>query len=193
MTVRKPNGRPINSQATPALMQAARRLVSEHGYQAVSMQMIADLAGVGRQTVYRRWPSKAGLVFDAYLERAQELGEIPDGPVIGMLTRFLTQIFEGLEQDGLAVSSLIAAAQDDLEFRESFNERFVKPRDNIMEEILRRAVTRGELRDSVDLALVVEMVHGTFWYRLLLGKPLDRAYAARLAELVLGPLMASPQ
>jgi AcrR family transcriptional regulator len=186
MTAKNPNGRPVNPEATPALMQAARKLVSEHGYQAVSMQMIADAAGVGRQTVYRRWPSKAGLIFDAYLEHAQKLGEIADGPVACMLTRFLTQLFEGLEEDGLAVRSLIAAAQEDAGFRATFNERFIKPRDSIMEAILQRGVQRGELPQTADLALVVEMIHGAFWYRLLLGKPLDKDYAARLTNLMLG-------
>jgi AcrR family transcriptional regulator len=191
MSVKNPNGRPVNPQATPALMQAARKLVSEHGYQAVSMQMIADAAGVGRQTVYRRWPSKAGLIFDAYLEHAQKLGEIADGPVACMLTRFLTQLFEGLEEDGLAVRSFIAAAQEDADFRESFNERFIRPRDGIMEAILQRGVQRGELPQTADLALLVEMIHGAFWYRLLLGKSLSHDYAVRLADISLGPLLVS--
>jgi AcrR family transcriptional regulator len=182
-------GRPRDSSVTPALMQAARELVAKLGYRDVTIQMIAKQAGVGRQTLYRRWPSKADLVLDAFLERASAIGVVPDGPVATMLEAFLRQLFVGLQEDGLAIRSLIASAQDDDAFRETFHARFVKPRDQIIIDILQRAIARGELPGAADPDMMVEMIHGAFWYRLLLGQPLDAAYAGKLTTGVLLPFV----
>jgi len=179
-------GRPMNSEAGPALLQAARELVAEYGYEKVSMQMIADHAGVGRQTAYRRWPSKAELVLEAFVAKADRLSAVEQGPVVEMLERFLQQIFHGLEKDGLAVRSLIASAQGDPAFRETFYERFIKPRDQVLARILKQGVDQGELPASMDLDRMVEMIHGAFWYRLLLGRDLDERYAKQLAAMALG-------
>lgn len=178
-------GRPRDTGAAPALLRAARDLVARHGYRDVTIQMIAEAAGVGRQTLYRRWPSKADLVLEAYLARADMVSQIADGPVAQMLEAFLRQIFEGLEEDGPAIRSLIAAAQDDEAFRATFHERFVAPRDRVVVAVLQRGIAQGALAADADLALLAEMVHGVFWYRLLVGKPLDAAFARQVTAMVL--------
>lgn len=182
------SGRPSNTQAAPALMKAALELVAEHGYERVTMQMIAERAGVGRQTAYRRWPTKADLVLDALMDTADVLSVVRDGPVVQMLERFLQQIFAGLERDGPALSSLIASAQTDSHFRASFYSRFVSPRDEVIAQIVKRGIERGELPPATHVGLIVEMIHGSFWYRLLLGRELNRKYAKELASAALGPL-----
>lgn len=182
------SGRPVNSQAAPALMKAALELVAEYGYEKVTMQMIADRAGVGRQTAYRRWPTKADLVLDAMLDATELHRVASDGPVTEMLERFLQQTFMGLEIDGPAFRSLIASAQIDSQFRENFYARFAVPRDAVIAQIIQQGIDRGELVCDTNLAQVVEMVHGAFWYRLLLGRELDEGYARTLAQAALGPL-----
>ncbi|WP_114238559.1 TetR/AcrR family transcriptional regulator [Dyella sp. C9] len=177
-----PGGRPVNEQAGAALLEAARALVAEHGYDKVSMQMIADHAGVGRQTAYRRWPSKADLVLNAFLNYSRQMNVIEPGPVVPMVERFLSQIFADINAvHGRAIRSLIAAAQDDAEFKESFDKQFVKPRDLILLRILRHGVEQGEIPESANLNLVIDAIHGAFWYRLLLGRRLTTRYARELA------------
>jgi AcrR family transcriptional regulator len=177
-----PGGRPVNEQAGAALLEAARALVAEHGYDKVSMQMIADSAGVGRQTAYRRWPSKADLVLNAFLSYSRVMNVMQEGPVVSMLERFLAQIFADINAvHGRAIRSLIAAAQDDAEFKESFDKHFVKPRDQILLRILRHGVAQGEIAETANLDLVIDAVHGAFWYRLLLGRRLTSRYASELA------------
>lgn len=180
-----PGGRPKDEAAAPALLAAARTLVGKHGYANVSVQMIATEAGVGRQTLYRRWPSKADLVLDAYLERAGQVAPVTDGPVMELLEMFLKQLFAGLRHDGPAISSLIATAQEDPDFRQTFYRNFIRPRDQVIIDILQRAVERGELNTTFKPALAAEMIHGAFWYRLLLGLELDDQYAIEIASAVL--------
>lgn len=185
MTTASLGGRPLDASASPRLMQAARDLVSRHGYAAVTIAMIADAAGVGRQTVYRRWRSKADLVLDAYLTQAEEVGSIAEGPVTIMLEALLNQQFARFEEDRPALRNLIASAQSDDVFRERLDERFARPIDLAVVAILTRAVDRGELAADTDAEVMAEIIHGAVWYRLLLSRPLDAAFVRRLIAAIM--------
>lgn len=180
MTKIRTGGRPVDTSAAPKLMQAARDLFRAHGYEAVSIAMIADAAGVGRQTVYRRWRSKADLALDAYLERAETTFAVPDGPIAAMLETMLMQNLATFEEDRTALRSLIASAQSDDVFRATFSERLSTPVDHAITRILEQAITRGELAPGLDAAMLSETIHGAIWYRLLLGRPLDADFIRRL-------------
>lgn len=171
----------------PKVTQAARELVDVHGYAEVSMAMIADTADVGRQTVYRRWRSKADLILDAFIERGLLVeGTVAEGPVSEMLATLLSQIFSDLEKGRRGFSSLIAAAQSDEAFKVNFNERLSIPSDEMVVAILRKGVDRGELPSETDLDMKAELIHGAIWYRYLLGRPLDGTLATKIVAEVIG-------
>ncbi|MFM2089402.1 MAG: hypothetical protein RLZZ237_4271 [Pseudomonadota bacterium] len=178
-------GRPRDDAAGPALLSAARRLVSERGYQGVSIQDLLDEAGVGRQTLYRRWPSKAELVLAAFLDSAGRIPDISEGPVFEILPLFLTHLFANLNEDGPALRSLMASAQEDAKFLASFRELFLQPRARIVKSFLEQAVERQELSNNFDIDTASDMIHGAFWYRMLLDRPLDAAFARKLSAAVL--------
>jgi len=181
-------GRPRDDAATAALLRAARSLVSRHGYAAVSIQMIAAEAKVGRQTLYRRWPGKADLVLEAFLASVAAVDDPGSSPVDEALASYLRNLFENLEQDGPAIRSLIASAQDDPDFLDSFRRTFVLPRAAIAAGILQRAAGRGELAEDADVETALASLHGAFWYRLLLGEPLTPDFAMRLSASILRSL-----
>jgi AcrR family transcriptional regulator len=178
-------GRPRDPAATDALLEVARKLVIRHGYGNVSIQMIAAAASVGRQTLYRRWPGKADLILEAFFASATAVDDPGDGPVAKVLTRFLSNLFNNLKRDGPAIRSLIASAQNDPHFLQSFKQKFVHPRAEVVADILRRAVEAGELKRSADIEIAVTALHGAFWYRLLLGEPLTPDFAGRLASSII--------
>ncbi len=178
-------GRPRDDAVGPALLSAARRLVSERGYKNVSIQNLLDEAGVGRQTLYRRWPSKAELVLDAFLDSAGRIPAITAGPVFEVLSLFLSHLFVNLNEDGPALRSLMASAQEDAKFLASFRERFLQPRARIVKSFFERAIERQELDKNFDIDTASDMIHGAFWYRMLLGRTLDAAFAKKLAAAVL--------
>ncbi|NKF21083.1 TetR/AcrR family transcriptional regulator [Solimonas marina] len=175
------------------MLDAARSLVIEHGYEAVSTQMIADTAGVARQTLYRRWPGKAELVLDAFLQSVMQDEAVGDQPFEEELRRFLQHLFRNLRRDGGAIRSLIASAQRDAAFLETFRTRFALRRAEIVKAILRRAVASGELPAEADIETATTMFHGAFWYRLLLGQPLDDVFIERLLRLLCAGLRAEPE
>ena len=181
-------GRPRDDMATEALLRVARDLVTRHGYRAVSIQMIAAEAGVGRQTLYRRWPGKADLVLDAFLASAAAVEDPGLGSVGEALTRYLQDLFKNLERDGPAIRSLVASAQEDPQFLDSFRQKFVWPRAAVAAGILQRAAKAGELAEDADLEAALTALHGAFWYRLLLGEPLTPEFAARLSASIVRSL-----
>jgi AcrR family transcriptional regulator len=192
-SVRGP-GRPRSEAAGQAILAAARDLVVEHGYEAVTTQQIAKAAGTGKQTIYRRWPSKAQLVLAAFLEHAKST---VDRPATGSLTSaaeitsFLRRMFRALEVTGGAVRSLMAYAQRDPAFRKSLHEQFITPRRRAFREILERGVARGDISPAADLDAAVIAAYGAMWYRLLLDEPLNANFAERLTKVLMSGLSDS--
>ena len=174
---RRGPGRPRSDQAGPALLAAARELVTRHGYEAVSIGDIARAAGTGRQTIYRRWPGKAELVLDAFTEHAVSLVDTgsptADGPtgaagVAGtdgpeVVREFLERTFAALAETGPALRSLMAQAQHDPAFCAEFRERFIGPRREALRGVLARAQERGLVRAGVDLDAAVAALYGGLW------------------------------
>ncbi|ALM82557.1 TetR/AcrR family transcriptional regulator [Bordetella sp. N] len=177
-------GRPRKEDTTPNVLDVVRKLVRERGYEAVSVNLVASEAGVAKQTLYRRWPGKAEIVLDAFLESASKADGLVYTGLEATLTKYLRGLFRHLEADGPAIRNLIASAQADADFLERFTNRFVEPRAGHLRAILHSALEAGDLPPHSDLNVLTDMVHGAFWYRLLTGKALDSAYAAALAKQV---------
>ena len=114
---RRPHtGRRRNDAAREAILDAAFRLVSAPNPEALTIDAIAAEAGVGRQTIYRWWPSKGAVVADALARHARVV--VPDrhtGSFTGDLAAFLIDSFAGLENEGYAarLRQIVAEAQHD--------------------------------------------------------------------------------
>lgn len=188
---RRALGRPRNEEVGPAILAVTRRLVMEHGYDAVTTRMIADAAGSGKQTIYRRWPSKAELVLDAFLAHAKAQVDRPmrrPAPVREQISDFLQRTFAALSETGPAIRGLMATAQQDSEFRVAFRTRFIEPRRAAFKTLLSAAIDDGLLPSGADIEIATIALYGTVWYRILLDEPMDDAYPQRLADLIVGGL-----
>ena len=150
------------------------------------MEGIAARAGVGKQTIYRWWPAKADVVFDTLLDLAQERIAVPDeGSLAADLSAFLTATFRRRSQRPILVG-LMAQALLDPVFATAFRDRFLFSRRAALRGILERAVARGEIGEDLDVELLVDVVYGVLWYRLLLDHaPLDDEAGRQLTALVL--------
>lgn len=184
-------GRPRSEQAQTAILQAARELLQEKGGAALTIEAIAQHAGVGKPTIYRWWPSLADLVLEALLEQAN--AEIPV-PALGSLSKDLKAFLHHSIQSitagaGVHLRYLMAQAQQSEAFRERFREGFVSRRRAVLSSLFEQAAKRGEIKSGPDVPLLVDMVFGAMWYRLLVSHaPLDDAFADGLAGLVAGTI-----
>src|SRR4051794_33051020 len=178
-------GRPRSVEARDAILAAALAELRERGYAAITIEGIAARAGVGKQTIYRWWPSKADVVLEAARVAASARIGVPDRGSLGAdLRAFLSATFRQRDQQPVVVG-LMAQALLDAEFAGKFREQFLFGRRAALRSVFERARGRGELPDAVDVELLLDVVFGVLWYRLLIGHaPLTPRAARELAGLV---------
>ncbi|GHE53166.1 TetR/AcrR family transcriptional regulator [Streptomyces vinaceus] len=181
-----------------AILDAALSLVSEVGYNKLTIEAIAARAGVGKQTIYRWWPSKAAVLLDASLALADDAKEEVEGdwtgiPDTGDLAADLKLVLRATvdqfndEKYEAPMRALTAAGATDPELSARFTEQLLRPQLALYEERLRAAREAGGLAADVDLGLTVEMLVGPLTYRWLMGTaPLTHAFADELVDRVLG-------
>ncbi|MCP2340007.1 TetR/AcrR family transcriptional regulator [Actinomadura rupiterrae] len=185
MTGQRGPGRPRSEAARRAILDAAIGELQERGYGALTMQGIAARAGVGKQTVYRWWPSRADVVLEAVIEWADEAVALPDtGSLEDDLDAFLAATFRQRGQRPLLLG-LMAEALLDPAFATQFRDRFLFARRAAFRSILDRAAARGEVAPDADPELLMDVVYGVLWYRLMLDHaPIDDELGRRLSRLV---------
>jgi AcrR family transcriptional regulator len=195
---RVPRGRRRSDRSHQAIITATQELLVERGYRALTIEGVAARAGVGKQTIYRWWPSRAALVLEAYLVASDRVQlPAPDSgstaedvrALIGWIAAVLAE-----PTGGRVVAGLVGDMQHDPELAEGFRHDVVPPRRQAMLAALERGRERGEVRADADLELAVDTLHGAVFYRLLLsGEPLDAAFAERLSDQVLDGLAPPPR
>ncbi|MGA9316022.1 MAG: TetR/AcrR family transcriptional regulator [Solirubrobacteraceae bacterium] len=181
-------GRPRSEPVRQAVLAAAVHLIGEDGYGRLTMEGIAREAGVSKQTLYRWWPTKAAIVLEALNEGAAKIAPSVDtGLFSADLRVFLRRSVAGTGgRNRRLLAALMAAAQLDDAFAESFRAGFLARRRQALRELLERGRDRGELGASADLDFLVELVFATLWYRILAhNKPLNRHFADQLADTLL--------
>jgi AcrR family transcriptional regulator len=185
-----PRGRRRSDRSHQAIITATQELLVERGYRALTIEGVAARAGVGKQTIYRWWPSRAALVLESYLAGSDRVQLPPPDSgstredvraLIGWLAAVLAE-----PTGGRVVAGLIGDLQHDSALAEGFRQDVVPARRQAMLAALERGRERGEVRADADLELAVDALHGAVFYRLLLsGEPLDAAFAKQLADQVL--------
>jgi AcrR family transcriptional regulator len=186
VAVRRP-GRPRNETSREKILEAALSLVSEGGLASATMEGIAAAAGVGKQTLYRWWRSRAEILLEALGEHAASV--IPE-PNTGSLQRDLEEFLEATFRAGRRkrvgaplLTALMAEAQVDTTFRARFRDGFIEARRAVLRRIFERAAERGETRRSFDADLGVDMLFGVMWYRMLVGHlPINDDLVVQLAQ-----------
>ncbi|MDH6141441.1 AcrR family transcriptional regulator [Kitasatospora sp. GP30] len=176
-------GRPRSDEARQAILAAALALAERDGYTAVTMKGIAEAAGVGRATVYRWWPTRAAVLGEALTELSARLAAPAptDDPEADLLT-FLTATFAMAERgpSRTVLLGLTADAQHDPGLGAAIAELTARRR-----ALLRGLLERLDGEWNVPLELVVDMVFGAMWYRMIdLHDRVDATTAAELCRAV---------
>ncbi len=187
-------GRPRNAESHEAILTAALKLLHDRGYRSVTIEGIASEAGVGKQTIYRWWRSKAEVILEAFTHHTAGRITIPDsGNVKTDLQVFLTQAFDSLTREsGEVVRGLMSEALIDPDFAEAMHDIFITSRRSALRGILFKGIERGELASDVDIELIIDLIYGPMWYRLLnKHAPLNPRFAKQISEMIAGKLIGS--
>ncbi len=168
------------------VLDSARQLVHQLGPRAVTVDKIAAAAGVGKQTIYRWWPSKSAVIMDALIELTDpEPAELPDSTyeTVRLQMRRVASLFTS--RNGELIRELVADSQGDPALAKDFRRRFFAHRRARGAATLKNGIATGELRPDLNIEDVLDVLYGPLWLRLLVGhRPLSRAATDRVLELV---------
>jgi AcrR family transcriptional regulator len=163
-------GRPRNPEIDAAVLRATLAVLDELGYGRLTMEEVARRAGTTKPAIYRRWRSRQGLVLAA-LGRRLGGAKAPDtGCTLCDLDECLkvfVAAFRRMPPDVLA--PLFADCSGDRELRAAFMTTLFEPPRAAVRETLERAHSRGDLRDEVDLGLILDLIGSLVHYRALFG------------------------
>lgn len=187
-------GRPLSAETERAILRATTELLAERGVAATTIEQVAARAHVGKASVYRRWPSKGTLAFDAFAADFLERQPVPDtGNLRDDLLALLRGFVRAVRQPatGRTLKGLIAEVQRDPELAEAWRERFVGPVRWRHLIVLLRAVERAELPPGANTSLLLDLLYGPAYHRLLHGHlPLDDAFVEDLVSAIMAAIEA---
>ncbi len=176
-----------------AILTATRELITDVGYARLTIEAIAARAGVGKQTIYRWWPSKGAVVFDSLLA----LSEGPDGggielPDTGDVEADLKAVLRATAAEfsdpafEAPVRALNTEIINDPDLAAVYREKMEQPMRAAKERRLRSAQDAGQIAADADLDLLVDMLFAPLAQRWLLRTgPLDDDFADALVEAAL--------
>jgi AcrR family transcriptional regulator len=146
---------------------------------------IAAAAGVGKQTIYRWWPSKSAVIMDALIELTDpDPADLPASTydAVQLQMRRVARMFAS--RNGELIRELVADAQGDPDLADDFRRRFFAHRRARGAATLKEGIARGELRADLDINDALDVLYAPLWLRLLVGhRPTSQAAADRLLVL----------
>lgn len=148
-------GRPRDPAVDEAVLAAALELLADGGFTRLTMDQVAARAGVGKASVYLRWPNKLALVAEAIQQRA---GVVPDLPDTGSLPADMRTFLRALLRTYGSASRAMAAVSGEVdrhpELRAAWRQSLSAALTDRLREIVERAIARGELPATSDVVLL---------------------------------------
>ena len=187
-SVKKKPGRPRSEKARQAILKAAAKLLDEGGMGRVTMEAVAQRAGVGKPTIYRSWPNAQALAMAALMEQpALDTDVRATRSALADLRRQLRKVVDTFSTTrGRQVSRMMAAAEQDSEIAKAFRNQVILKSREEGRVLLVRAREAGDIRADLDIDVVLDAIYGPLFYRLLIGHaPLDHSFADGLLDVLI--------
>ena len=181
-------GRPRSEESRAAILEATWTLLQTTCLRNLSIEAIARASGVGKTTIYRWWPNKAEIVMDAFVERLfPEIQYSQQGSATEAIGQQMTRLINAFSGEyGRIVAQIIAEGQACPEALASYCDRFLSPRRAAAKRIIQQGIESGEFDPNLDPELVIDILYGAVYFRLLVGHlPLDQQFAEALPQWAL--------
>ena len=192
-------GRPRSEKADQAILDATLRMLGTQGVAGTTIEGVAADAGVGKTTIYRRWPTKTDLILAA-ISNIVPPGDPPDtGSMAGDMAALAETQRRRLTGSGLSgiVPRVLAESMGDPQLHQDFVDRVVEPFRAMLRLFIERGIDRGELRPDLEVEALVDLLHAIPIYRILMsrGDPgaLEQVPGAYLPILAPGILNSSSE
>jgi AcrR family transcriptional regulator len=190
-----PRGRPRSERSHRAILAAANELLGERGFTDLTMDEVALRAGVSKPTIYRRWPTKGILAFEAFSADFLTRQPLPNtgslrGDLLAALRSWI-RVVKGTVT-GRTLASLIAEVQRDADLAAIWRERFIVPVRTQHRVMIDRAIERGEVSTATDPEVVLDLIYGAAYHRLLQSHlPLSDRFAQAVVDSVVAGVQST--
>ncbi|MBG0562750.1 TetR/AcrR family transcriptional regulator [Actinoplanes aureus] len=186
---RKAPGRPRNAQADEAILDAVLALLSDgQSAAAISIEAVAARAGVGKATIYRRWPNKEALLIEAVRAMKGPLPELAGRSVRDDLIALVeANRTPNAQRNGKITACLLPEFIKDEELGR-MHQAVVEPRRDVTRQVLRRGIESGELRADLDVELTLLMLSAPSMVQAMLPwspRVPDEGFAEKLVDALL--------
>jgi len=184
-------GRPRSEVTRQRILDAALETLQISGFACSTTDLIAERAGASKATIYRWWPTKASLLAEALREAVAQEVPFPETgdlatDIEAQLQNFISLLNGRL---GRAFKAFVGAAQSDPEVAAAFLEDWVTPRRREAKAVLERYQSNHRIAPDVDLDLVLDLLYGPLYFRLLSGYgALTPEYARQITGFALNGL-----
>jgi AcrR family transcriptional regulator len=196
-SVRPRRGRPRSLQADREILRAATEILEVKGVGGLSIEEVASRASVGKTTIYRRWSSRGTLALDAFLVAFDGQQSLPDtGTFSGDLRLAFGRWVKAVSgtSAGVMLVGLIAELQQDRTLAAAWQDQVVAPLRAQFSMMLDRAIRRDEIPADTDAGIVLDLVFGACYYRLLHGhRPLNEQFVNQVVDVVTIGVGAKPE
>jgi AcrR family transcriptional regulator len=165
-------GRPRSAEAEQAILDATLRMLGTKGVAGTTIEGVAADAGVGKTTIYRRWPTKTDLILAA-ISNLVPPGDPPDtGSMAGDMGALAETQRRRLAGSGLSgiVPRVLAESMSDPELHREFVDRVVNPFRGLLRLFIERGIERGELRPDLEVEPLVDLLHSIPIYKILMSR-----------------------
>ena len=181
-----------------AILEAAYVELGEVGYAAFTVEGVAARARTGKSSIYRRWPTRQGLILDAMCSQLPTPAEcglpmnIPDHLTTVQALHGVAETIGDIltSPAGDVMRAIKFEATSDPELAQAIDDRFQEPRRAAMIGLLRRGIARGEVRPGADTALVADVLPAVLMHRVIMQRePITAQTIRDLMDQILIPLV----
>ena len=169
------------------MLYAAREELVEHGFTRFRLEHVAARAGVGKATLYRRWPSKEALAQDLLAELAAPHIAVDDlGDTREELYLCVEHALHAVRDTpfGPVIRALLSQVAGNPTIGDPFRATVVRARRDEIAKVVDRGIERGDLRPDADTDVATELLVGPVYFRLVFGGSLEDDFARRVADAV---------
>lgn len=160
--------RPPSREAHDKVLRAALELIAENGIDGTSMDAIVRASGVSKATLYKHWPNKEALCLEATIPPQPDRGAVPSGDepranIVDFLTHLATR--KRPETLGRIWPRVVTYAAGNPKFARAWHARATAPYHALLSEWISKAMTRGQLRQGIDIDLAIDLLVGPVMHR----------------------------
>lgn len=182
-------GRPRSEACRVAVLNAAYDVLTRNGLGSFTVERVAAAAAVGRNTIYRWWPSRGVLAVECLLDAVHKQ---PRAPATGNAVEDLSSLVRNVigimrGEAGRIIAGIVAEGQSDPGTLAAFEDGYLRPRRHEFEKILAAGIASGQLRQDLDIGMTIDLLVGALLYRrLILGGLEDAGLADKVVAGVIG-------